>query len=127
DALIDRLLGEGHSPADIASALIHLGGGDKPRPRAGADAPAPAAEPKWVEREAGPERPPRAAAKVRAPRANAPARGPRERGRRGEKGMSRLVFNAGRDHGISPGDIVGVIAGLAKVARESIGAIRMMA
>ncbi len=127
DALIDRLLGQGHSPADIASALIHLGGGDKPRPRTEAAAPAPAPEPNWVEREAGPERPSRAAAKSHGPRTNAPVRKPYERGKRGEKGMSRLVFNAGRDHGISPGDIVGVIAGLAKVARESIGAIRMMA
>jgi len=36
-------------------------------------------------------------------------------------------MNTGRDHEIAPGDIVGVIAGLAKIPKESIGAIRLLA
>ncbi|MDD5350943.1 MAG: DbpA RNA binding domain-containing protein, partial [Chthoniobacteraceae bacterium] len=44
-----------------------------------------------------------------------------------EAGMTRLTLNAGREHEITPGDIVGVIAGLAKVPKEAIGAIRLLA
>ena len=43
-----------------------------------------------------------------------------------ERGMTRLSMNVGRDHEITPGDVVGVIAGLAKVPKESIGAIHLM-
>ena len=44
-----------------------------------------------------------------------------------EPGMTRLSMNTGREHEITPGDIVGVIAGLAKIPKESIGAIRLLA
>jgi ATP-dependent RNA helicase DeaD len=40
--------------------------------------------------------------------------------------MTRLVFNVGKEHGIGPGDVVGVIAGVARLPKESIGAIRLL-
>jgi ATP-dependent RNA helicase DeaD len=43
-----------------------------------------------------------------------------------EEGMVRIAFNQGREHGIAPGDVVGVIAGAAKVPRECIGAIKLL-
>jgi len=42
-----------------------------------------------------------------------------------EPGMQRLSFNVGREHGIAPGDLVGVIAGVTRIPRELIGAIRL--
>ena len=39
--------------------------------------------------------------------------------------MTRLNFNLGRDHQIAPGDLVGVIAGVARLPKENIGAIRV--
>ena len=41
--------------------------------------------------------------------------------------MVRLSMNTGRDHEIAPGDVVGVIAGLAKIPKGAIGAIRLLA
>ena len=40
--------------------------------------------------------------------------------------MTRLVMNLGKASGIGPGDVVGVIAGLARVSRENIGAIELL-
>ena len=39
--------------------------------------------------------------------------------------MTRLSFNCGRDHQIAPGDLVGVIAGVTRMPKENIGAIRI--
>ncbi len=43
-----------------------------------------------------------------------------------EQGMTRIAINQGREHGIGPGDIVGVIAGVSRVPRECIGAIKLL-
>lgn len=40
--------------------------------------------------------------------------------------MTRLVLNFGKAHGIGPGDIVGVICGGARVAKEEVGAIHLL-
>ncbi len=42
-----------------------------------------------------------------------------------EAGMARLVLNQGRDDGIAPGDIVGVIAGVTRLPRDIVGSIRL--
>jgi ATP-dependent RNA helicase DeaD len=49
----------------------------------------------------------------------------RKRGRSGknEPGMVRLTLNAGRSHGIQPGDVVGAIAGETGIPGRAIGAI----
>jgi ATP-dependent RNA helicase DeaD len=133
DAVIDQLLDAGYSATDIASALIHLLGGDKP-------APLPVAE----ERPQREFREPRG--EYREPR-DYPKYEPRTAGKREsyqprepqsahareeipatshEAGMTRLVMNVGKVHGIGPGDIVGVIAGVARLQREEIGAIKLL-
>ena len=45
--------------------------------------------------------------------------------RRGGGGMTRLFIGAGRRRGVKPGDIVGAIAGEAKISGSSIGAIEI--
>ncbi len=149
EALIDRLLEAGHSPTDIASALIHLSGNDKPRN------PEPAREeppqhtfrepreprdesrdyPKYESRPPRESREPRTEKREfrdRLPRENArpsPAgkRNVAEPGAKShEAGMVRLAMNLGREHDIQPGDVVGVIAGVARIPKESIGAIHLL-
>ncbi len=41
--------------------------------------------------------------------------------------MTRITLGLGREHGIQPGDVVGVIAGLAKLPKETVGVIRLQA
>jgi ATP-dependent RNA helicase DeaD len=151
EELIDDLLDQGHTPTDIASALIHLAGGEKSHTAI----PEPAAfRPERSERSERSERferpfeaaPARGAHGKKKTFEAAPDQGPdlRERiGKKGRKrdsketlapekfshepGMVRLSMNTGRDNEITPGDVVGVIAGLAKIPKESIGAIRLQA
>jgi len=153
DELIDQLLDQGHTPTDIASALIHLAGGDnKPRP-AGERTPEPSSI-SIPRREDRPERRQDSASEPRfdtfKKKKRAPEIAPADSGdlreiigkarpkRKSEEefepskvshepGMVRLSMNTGRDHEIAPGDIVGVIAGLAKIPKGSIGAIRLLA
>jgi ATP-dependent RNA helicase DeaD len=40
--------------------------------------------------------------------------------------MTRLVMNVGKSAGVGPGDVVGVLAGLAGLSRESVGAIQLL-
>ncbi len=158
DDLVDRLLTQGHNPTDIASALIHLAGGDNARKsQAGGSESAARTERReeesfsdrrpynapdkgykndrykgdkgksdWqsgAERPRTEPRPPRAHKKERDTRHHEENNQPFTR----EPGMTRLVINSGTEHEINPGDVVGVVAGVAKVEREAIGAIRLMA
>ncbi len=127
DAVIDQLLNAGHSPTDIASALIHLLGGDKPAPQ-----PIVEEQPRreYQSRDRGdyPAYQPRTAV-AKTPRE--PRMEPKGNRRdvpatSHEAGMTRLVFNFGKLHGIGPGDIVGVICGGARLPKEEIGAINLM-
>ncbi len=138
DELLDRLLEQGHSPTDIASALIHLLGEDKTR--AGQAIPEDRLRPNY-------NRPPDPGARVRRERSrddydtNRAPRGKRERNERPprsgpreeagmvshEAGMVRLAFNAGRAHEVQPGDFVGVIAGVTAIPKGEIGAIHLQA
>jgi ATP-dependent RNA helicase DeaD len=43
-----------------------------------------------------------------------------------EQGMVRIALNTGREHGIQPGDVVGVIAGTTGLTREVVGAIKLL-
>ncbi|MEP6821202.1 MAG: DbpA RNA binding domain-containing protein, partial [Chthoniobacterales bacterium] len=130
DDLLDRLLEQGHSPTDIASALIHLLGEDKSRggQEIAEDRPQRdyrrEPDPRGRERreqtrddyERRPSPPPRRA-------------GPREEAGMvsHEAGMVRLAFNAGRAHEVQPGDFVGVIAGVTAIPKGEIGAIHLQA
>ncbi|MEP6956673.1 MAG: DbpA RNA binding domain-containing protein, partial [Chthoniobacterales bacterium] len=134
DELLDSLLEQGHSPTDIASALIHLLGEEKPkagqqiaedRPARHRDGPDPGArerrERSRDEYEA--VRPPRERAARPEPS------GPREEAGMvsHEPGMVRLAFNAGRAHNVQPGDFVGVITGVTAIPKGEIGAIHLQA
>ena len=133
DELIDQLLGAGHSATDIASALLHLLGGDKPvaqqiieeqSPRREFTTRSPREFSKFEggARAAGPSRrdndspEPRAAKPFRAKREEASAVSH-------ETGMVRLSFNLGHQQQVAPGDFVGVIAGTTRLPKEVVGRI----
>lgn len=102
DNLIDRLLDQGHSATDIASALLHMMSLETAPP------PAPDDEPSRDRERTSRDGPRRKSADVSD-----------------EEGMTRLVFTAGRLSNVRPGDVVGTVIGLAGIPREAIGAIRI--
>jgi ATP-dependent RNA helicase DeaD len=145
DALIGRLLDQGYVATDIASALMHLFGDDavkapepvreRPVPRRD-DYPRP--EPRDFQerrdrpalperRDFAPERRERPEYQDRKP--FSPGTGLKADRTSGvtshEPGMTRLTLGVGRDHGIQPGDIVGVIVGISKLPKEAVGVIRL--
>lgn len=139
DELLDQLLEQGHSPTDIASALIHLLGEDKPRAKVAQVSnlhsfPDPGAKARR-ERTRDESEPVAAVYDRRsedhAPRRDRPfePRGPREEAGTvsHEPGMVRLAFNVGRAHQVQPGDFVGVIAGVTAIPKGEIGAIHLQA
>ncbi len=147
DALIEKLLDEGHTATDIASALIHLLGDEKPRTQDSPPAPdlsnRPAHEPHpghgrghAHREESRPFEPPHGT--ERAPRKGRPPRDangepPVREDRFGrevsavsdEPGMLRLALNVGREHRIGPADIVGVMVNLGKLPKAAVGAIHL--
>jgi len=131
DALIGRLLDQGYVATDIASALIHLFGDDVVKPPAPAreQRPAPTQreyEPR-PERRDFPQREERAERHERRPvTAGTGLKADRESGAVShEPGMARLTLGLGRDHGIQPGDVVGVIVGITKLPKDVVGVIRL--
>jgi ATP-dependent RNA helicase DeaD len=119
DRMVDRLLEQGHTSTDIASALIHLMQGGS------AEAEKPAAAPK-------PERvaPPSAGFNPKSPVYVSPAvEKPKKRNferkpRTGrEPGFTTITFNVGREHLVTPADLVGKIAGVTRLPAEIVGAI----
>ena len=148
DAAIDHLLEAGFSPTDIASALVHLLSDGTAKPAAGSDKSGTDAPPRSLppsepvpfspeqeavlarinQRKAGPAT---HAAEGRGIRPEPPSfKGPNADKRQGpashEPGMTRLMFNVGEKHDIRPGDIVGVIAGVTRLGKETVGAINIL-
>jgi ATP-dependent RNA helicase DeaD len=155
DLLIDQLLESGYSATDIASALLHLLGGDKPPVQPIVEEPArrefreprereyeprssrsyPKYEPLKSREERAERRAPGATERRETPR-TAPA-GPRSSAPEArpsrepspvshEQGMVRLAFNLGHTHDVTPGDFVGVIAGVARLPKEVVGRIEIL-
>ena len=136
DAMIGRLLDQGFVATDIASALIHLftaeAGSAPPRQ----ERPAPPANFRSDER--GPAN--GARAKDHGSR-HSHDRGIEERRDRSggtgrkedrtsgqvshEPGMARLTLGVGREHDVQPGDVLGVIVGITKLPKETVGVIRL--
>jgi ATP-dependent RNA helicase DeaD len=119
DALIDRLLDQGHAATDIASALINLLNADK--------APAPIRTIESTERshpKYEPHSRPRAGGGT--DRDRAPLRSAAVENVSHERGMTRLAMNVGAEHHIGPGDVVGVIMGVARIPKECVGAINLL-
>jgi ATP-dependent RNA helicase DeaD len=119
DALIGRLLDQGYVATDIASALIHLFGDEEVKPvepvREQRSAPA------RREEDSRPERHER-----RTSAMGTGLKADRESGEVShESGMVRLTLGVGRDHGVQPGDVLGVIVGITKLPKESVGVIRL--
>ena len=150
DELIDQLLGGGYSATDIASALLHLLGGDKPAPQPiveeqqparrefreqrgdrGFESRTPREYPKYdpVSRPAERREPPRRDQDPTAFRSGKQTfRKPTGETRpispvSHETGMVRLSFNLGHDQQVAPGDFVGVIAGTTRLPKEVVGRI----
>ena len=134
DAL-DRLLERGHTPTDIASALIHLlsNGTDKPaspQPAANGGPPTPKEPPRMDEDRPARDREPAGGQVMTAPplprsKRPRPADGPPSATSH-EPGMTRLLLNVGERNDVQPGDIVGVIAGVTRLNKEVVGAIRIL-
>ena len=149
DQMVERLIEQGHTSTDIASALIHLLQGQNAEPAK--VVPAKASKPK-AERIAANEAPlPKVAvAPVAAPAApsggtaSRPAAARRETSppptgdkfaaqKRGgferkprtgrEPGFTTVVFNVGRQHLVTPADLVGKIAGVTRLPANVVGAI----
>lgn len=98
---IDRLLEQGHTPTDIAGALVTMLRESSGR------------EGEMIEEDRERDRPARPVRESRAPRERED-RGPRpERGPRGpieqEAGMARLFISVGKTHGVLPKEIVGMM------------------
>ncbi len=102
--IVETLTAAGHDPKEIAAAALRLvRESDNQRP---IESLSPVRE-----RAAAPDR-------KRPPR-----RQPRRQGR--EPGMVRLRLDKGREDGLRPGDVVGVIAGTADIPGRVLGAIRI--
>jgi ATP-dependent RNA helicase DeaD len=140
DALIDRLLDQGHAPTDIASALIHLLNADKARAAEKIVEEQPARSQREYQKyepvfEGGGRRQDRGhSGGYEARESRYSDAGPRRRQRAmseapqpvsHEAGMTRLVMNIGRDNNIGPGDVVGVILGAVKIEKGCVGAIHL--
>jgi ATP-dependent RNA helicase DeaD len=138
DVVIDQLLDQGHSATDIASALIHLLGGDKPATQPIIEEQQPSQSqsrreypryeareyPKYEARSTAPRKESHAPAERREKPSRSPRREPSHVSH--EEGMVRLAFNVGHKHQITPGDFVGVIAGVTRLSKEVVGRIDIM-
>jgi ATP-dependent RNA helicase DeaD len=135
DELIDRLLDQGHTPTDIASALLHMLGGESKQLASASD---DLAVPSGRDRDRGDrgDRGDRDQGRDRYSDRNdrGDSRGSRDRAPRrdsrdnpsdfsSEPGMTRLIFTAGKINEVRPADFVGAIAGGADLDRSVIGAI----
>ncbi|HEX2861306.1 MAG TPA: DEAD/DEAH box helicase [Lacunisphaera sp.] len=138
DQMVDRLLEMGYSSTDIASALIHLMQGadavpakaapTKPRAErvAANEAPAPVQAPRRAPPAAfGAERPARPAEKAPSGDKFAAQKRTYERKPRTgrEPGFAVVSFNVGRQHLVTPADLVGKIAGVTRLPANVVGAI----
>ncbi|MCP4514394.1 MAG: DEAD/DEAH box helicase, partial [Delftia sp.] len=103
-SLVEKLAQVGCDPLDLAAAALQLArAGEQQRPIE------EIAEIRMSKRHA------------KAPRTNGKKHYARKNGH--EPGMVRLSLNVGRSHSLRPGEIVGAIAGTAKISGKSIGAI----
>jgi len=141
DQMVDRLMEQGFTSTDIASALIHLMQGDQAEPakpatkprgeRVAANEPPVAIAPPAVS--ARRPAPPAAMAPVKPARIVESKSGDRfaaqkrtyeRKPRTGrEPGFAVVSFNVGRQHLVTPADLVGKIAGVTRLPAAVVGAI----
>ncbi len=101
--VLQALVAQGHDPLDIILAALHIA--QEREPQVG---PMPVEPSAYGERRAEPRR---------------TGRRPRRNGR--EKGMVRLGFSAGREHGLRPADVVGTLAHQVRIPGSVIGRIQI--
>jgi ATP-dependent RNA helicase DeaD len=119
--LVDRLLEQGYASTDIAAALIQILQGGPTAPEA-----SPASGGRLPEGERRPARAPldRDAGNQPGPRERDGKAPPAREGRTGrEAGFRTLRFDAGRDQGLTPADIVAKIASVNRLPATMVGAI----
>ncbi len=109
-SLVSKLVEAGGDPLDIAAAAIRLArAGEQQRP---------------IEEIAQVHAPAKRRAHHRKARDKRAPQGNRSRRKGGrEPNMVRLSMNVGRSHSLHPGEIVGAIAGTARIPGKAIGAI----
>ncbi len=107
-AMAEKMIAEGFEPLDVAAAALKVARGEEKQ------------RPIYPIHEVREERP-----------QTSSRQNPRERIRRGdgensyEPGMMRLMMNIGRQQGVKPGEIVGLIAKRAEIPGHVIGKIRI--
>jgi ATP-dependent RNA helicase DeaD len=115
DGLIGRLLEEGHTSTDIAAALIHLLQGQESETKAKLGHAGSQAIPSQLDV---------AKSSARAAQEKPVRRGFERRPRTGrEPGFTTVSFNVGRQHLVTPADLVGKIAGVTRLPANVVGAI----
>jgi ATP-dependent RNA helicase DeaD len=116
ERIIDRLIEQGFASTDIASALIHLLSGASDR----GDGPS------QREESSGREKPAKAPAPEvtrieKSSEAHEQKAGTNRTGR--EPGFTTIFFSVGRKQLVTPGDLVGKIAGVTRLPASIVGAI----
>lgn len=119
DAMIDRLLDQGHQPTDIISALLYLRQREEQESRPVVEEGAPAYRDSFER-----DRPERKASPKKKPADRAAA--PLPTHQKVEEPTRALFLDVGKKHKIKVGDVLGVVLGAAKVPRESVGYIELM-
>lgn len=124
DAMIDRLLEQGYTSTDIASALIHLMQGEAnektPAPKVERGAPARVEEGSGRHFLPGQRDRKSPGAALERPAKRGYDRKPRT-GR--DPGFTTVSFNIGRNQLVTPADLVGKIAGVTRLPAQVVGAI----
>ncbi|MCG3148144.1 MAG: ATP-dependent RNA helicase DeaD [Verrucomicrobiae bacterium] len=126
DHLIERLLEEGFTSTDIASALLHhLHGGDSaPAPVTSKPPVSPPAKPVKAPPD---ERKPNRIERVAKTGNPAPTPRPAKHSRATPKHQTRLFMSVGEEMGMTPSHIVGAILGETGLAPASVGTIDIRA
>ncbi|MDH5506124.1 MAG: DEAD/DEAH box helicase [Anaerolineae bacterium] len=118
--IVEALVAEGRDPIKVAAAALKLARAEeKQRPVESIGE----VKVKSSKSTSGPRRPTSSAGKGKTYRKNAQRSGSSRSGFSHEEGMVRLAIGRGRDHGINPGEVVGVIASRANIPGHGIGKI----
>lgn len=117
--MVDQLIAQGFDPLDVAAAALKVARSEEKQRPIYAVSEVIEARP----RTEAPRAPRTRVATPAGASRNGPFKGPDGFAR--EPGMVRLKLNAGRQHGLSPNEVVGVIASRADIPGHVIGKIRI--
>ncbi len=124
--LVEALVQEGFDPIEIAAAAVKVARGEEKQRPIAPIAEVQETRPASRERGLHAERPIREGREARQPLDLSPERLARRRGNIShEPGMVRMRLSLGKQHGIRPNEIVGLIAGQANIPGTVIGKINI--